>query len=142
MSRRINACEAYARYDGGIRACLDLLKTLPSFVHSGDESAHDGGKNRYAITTMPWRNLAVHTFFRTLDRLHLSTRFTAGHRAKRGAFPHIRVPSKRISHNPAVKGLPENFYDPFYLRGLDEFQLAELNIRPSVEVCFSSHIIR
>jgi hypothetical protein len=142
MSRRMDACEAYASHDAGMRACLDLVKSLPCLVHSPDESAHEGGKNRYAITQMRWRNPSVHYFFRTLDRLHLSTRFSGAHRATRGAFPRIRVPSKRINHNPVVKGLPENFYAPFYLEGLDEFQLAELNVRPAVEVYFSNSIMK
>ncbi|KAJ3503848.1 hypothetical protein NLJ89_g8249 [Agrocybe chaxingu] len=141
---RQKGCAAYARYPF-MKECMKILKSLPLSVHSGDESAHDGGHNQYTITTMAWRNPALRNFFKVLDWLYLSTRFEdTSHRAGRGAFPRRRVMVNRMDTYVlnAVKGLPINFYNPPYIASLDPVSLRELSAKPPVEIAISPEIFR
>jgi len=141
MTRRQKACEAYS-FDPNMRACLDILNSVPHGVCSGDESAHEAGENQYAITKMEWRSPMLRNLFKILDRLYLSTRFNTDNRATRGAFPHIRIPSERLDHRAPPVGLPKNFYNANYLQDLEPFQVARLNMRPPVLIAFSPSMIR
>ncbi|KAF9521319.1 hypothetical protein CPB83DRAFT_738381, partial [Crepidotus variabilis] len=70
----------------------------------------------------------------------LSTRFKPDNRVKRGAFPHIRVPSSRQDHSGPPSGLPKNFYNKDYLARLDEVELDALSFLPSVSIAFSPRV--
>lgn len=113
---------------------------------SGDETTdQEGDKPRYAITNLFWRDPVIHAWFRTLDRLHLSTRFSSNRRARPGAFPHIRIRSKRSeTYQPHQEGLPSNFYNPVYLEMLDDDQLDELKktMQPELDLNLPANLIR
>ena len=142
LYRHSRVCDHYGS-DPSMRRAAELFSTLTVDVMSGDETAHEGGKVWYAVTKLKWWNPAVHAWMTTLDRLHLSTRFTAAGRASRGAFPHIRIPSSRSKHvDPVVPGLPINFYNPAYLRQLDGPQRDNLCMQNEFDMTFTPQIIR
>ncbi|KAF9495914.1 hypothetical protein BDN71DRAFT_1506258 [Pleurotus eryngii] len=106
-------------------------------VMSGDESDNDMGV--FAIKVLPWhsKDTKVLNWFRTLDRLYLSTCFTSADKLKSGPFLHKRVVMSRINHESfPPKGLPKNFYDPNYLYSLDEQEREQLEIRDAVDLSF------
>lgn len=117
-----------------------VLDAMPYEAMSGDESAHEGGRVRYAITSLRWRNPSeeVVRWFRMLDALHLSTRFNINDRPRPGKFPHLRVNSRRVERSDApVPGLPRNFYDPTWLASLDPFEEQNLDIQNPIDLTFS-----
>jgi hypothetical protein len=110
---------------------------------SADEAEHDDGQFRYVIVNPPWRSTLITPFLRLFDKIHLSTRFTSLGRPKRGAFPHRRIPSKRIDHSSKpVPGLPRNFYDKTWLASLDESEIANMDIQPDCDVTISASALR
>ncbi|KAI6138876.1 hypothetical protein BKA82DRAFT_3989288 [Pisolithus tinctorius] len=120
-----------------------LWKTLPHDAMSGDESDHLPGLKRYAITRLNWHSQMATDWLRVFDLIHLSTRFNANGQAKRGAFPHTRVPSCWVeSAGAAVPGLPSNFYDSTWLLNLDDDDKVRLNILPEVDLSHTEAVLR
>jgi hypothetical protein len=110
---------------------------------SGDETDHGHGQTRYAILKVQWRSPGVKTFMKILDLIHLSSRFDSSGRAKRGAFPHRRVPSGRIEHDAApVPGLPRNVYDPIWLKSRTKHERHALQIKPDVDLTMTEEVTR
>ncbi|KAH0825887.1 hypothetical protein J3R83DRAFT_7679, partial [Lanmaoa asiatica] len=137
-NQRATACRAHPdleRFDS-------LWKTIPFEAMSGDESDDDQGEKRYAITNPSWRSEAVTAWLRTFDYIYLSTRFNSNGRPKRGALPHLRIPSCRVAHQDKyVPGLPRNFYDPTWLLSRDEASLAALQMQPEQDLTHSSAVL-
>ena len=120
-----------------------LLESLTADTMSGDETDHCHGQTRYAILRVLWRAPAATVWLKTLDLIHLSSRFDSSGRAKRGAFPHKRVPSSRVEHNAEpVPGLPRNFYDPIWLQSLSEHGRRKLQIQHSVDLTMTEDVRR
>ncbi|PPQ82318.1 hypothetical protein CVT26_013129 [Gymnopilus dilepis] len=140
FSRRINICKHYID-DPSIQKFLRILKDLNYKICSGDETAHERGKLRYAIVQPKWRNPQLHFQFRILDRLHLSTRITEPeHRFTRGAAPRVRVTTDRIDHTDPIPGLPQNFYCPVYLSSLPKYRRDALKVQPPCDITLSEEI--
>lgn len=118
-----------------------IMQRMSHEVMSGDESDNDMGV--FAIKVLPWRSKdtkVVH-WFRTLDHLYLSTRFTTADRPKSGPLPHKRVMTSRIDHESSTpKGLPRNFYDPNYLSSLDVQEREQLEIQDAVDLSFPPNL--
>ncbi|KAL4260737.1 hypothetical protein AB1N83_008542 [Pleurotus pulmonarius] len=149
--RRRDICEQLAERDPSMRRCLPLWESMPMEVVSGDETDHGPSSNRrlynktvqerYAITNHPWRSLEVKQWFRTFDALHMATRFTLDDRAGPGRFPHIRIESGRVSKKSRpVPGLPRNFYNPDFLRSLNDHDLETLNPQADFNLSFSRRV--
>ncbi|KAF4579453.1 hypothetical protein EYR40_000378 [Pleurotus pulmonarius] len=118
-----------------------IMQHMSHEVMSGDESDNDMGV--FAIKVLPWRSkdTKVLNWFRTLDHLYLSTRFTSADKPKSGPFPHKRVVTSRIDHESSPpKGLPKNFYDPNYLSSLDAQEREQLEIRDAVDLSFPPNL--
>jgi hypothetical protein len=120
-----------------------LFYTLTPDAMSGDETDHGHGQVRYAMTKVLWRSTALKSCLKTLDLVHLSSRFSSTGRAKRGAFPHRRTPSSRIEHDATpVHGLPRNFYDPIWLGTLDKHERRALNVQKDFDVTFTPSVLK
>ncbi|KAI6024146.1 hypothetical protein PISMIDRAFT_31175 [Pisolithus microcarpus 441] len=136
--RRANACSAHmdlARFSS-------LWATLPPDAMSGDETDHQPGQKRYAITKLSWRSQAATEWLRVFDPLHLSTRFNSNGRAKRGALPHTRIPSRRVEmSSQPVPRLPSNFYDAAWLLTLDDDAKAKLKMLPEVDLMHTPAVL-
>jgi len=124
-----------------MQTCLEFLQCLPLEATSADEACASGGKNRYAILNIPWRNSALRYLFRVLDRLHLSTRFNDAGQPNRGAFPHVRVPSDRVDTASPIAALPSNVYNQEYLRN-HILRLDLFSAKPPVSIYLSREIMR
>jgi hypothetical protein len=122
-----------------------LLNAMPYEAMSGDEECTKAKDDtiRFEITNLRWRNPApeIRAWFKTLDALHMSTRFAANDRPLAGRFPHRRIPSKRMEPvDIPVPKLPRNFYDPNWLETLDEIERDILQIQPAIDLAFSPQI--
>lgn len=141
LKRRLRVCDKVKTVPAPFKTVLASMK--PEAM-SGDELTDFRGDHpRYAITNLTWRNPAIHAWFKTLDHLHLSTRFKADMTPTSGAFPHHRVPSRRVEdHQPIVPGLPINFYNPVFLEGMEQYEIDDLDIQPKLDLSFPPHVIR
>ena len=120
-----------------------LWKTLPHDVMSGDKTDHQPGQHRYAVTRLNWRSQAATEWLRVFDLVHLSSRFNSNGRAKRGAFPHVWIPSRRAElPSQVVPRLPSNFYDETWLLTLDDHAKAKLYMLPEVDLSHTSAVLR
>lgn len=109
---------------------------------SGDE-IDNVQEERYAITKLPWRSEHITAWLRTFDHIHLSTRFKSNGQPKRGAFPHARIPSRRVDHQAEpVPGLPQNFYDPTWLLSMDDAAREALRIQPELNLTHTPMVLR
>lgn len=143
--RRINATKDYEA-DPLLKNLLTLFwPYCTPEVMSDDEtdSEWDGPANQipHFVKIINWRNPDVINFFRLLDALYLSTRFT-GSKWSSGRFPHTRVPSVRLNECDAIPGLPVNFYSPQWLLQLSDIERRKLNTRPSIDLDFSQSVLR
>ncbi|KZS99613.1 uncharacterized protein LAESUDRAFT_667790 [Laetiporus sulphureus 93-53] len=120
-----------------------LWDTIPYTAMSGDESDHSGGKVRYVVTRLNWRSSEFETWLKVFDWMHLSSRFTAESKPKRGAFPRYRRRgSRRLEQLGApVAGLPRNCYDERWLAGLGEVERVSLSIQPAVDLVHSDQVM-
>lgn len=114
---------------------------------SGDETDRDymPGKKCLAVKTMDWRNPSedIKSLMRTLDQLHLSTRFGSDGVALPGIFPYLRLSSNRLEAQPKVpSGLPINFYNPLYLNKLSRFEYRNLNVLPTVDLTIAPWLLQ
>ncbi|KAI6046570.1 hypothetical protein EDC04DRAFT_2557805, partial [Pisolithus marmoratus] len=136
--RRANACLAHmdlARFSS-------LLATLPPDAMSGDETDHQPGQKRYAITKLTWRSQAATEWLRVFDLVHLSTWFSCNGRAKHGAFPHTRIPSRRVEMpSQPIPRLPSNFYDAAWLLTLDDDAKTQLRMLPEVDLTHTTAVL-
>ncbi|PPQ79720.1 hypothetical protein CVT24_010237 [Panaeolus cyanescens] len=93
---------------------------------SGDESSEDEAGNKIlVITHLEWRSRYLQTYMRTLDLVHIASRFPDGVNPTPGNFPCNRYDPEELNppqarrpeqrHNSAVPGLPINFYDAGWL---------------------------
>ncbi|KAF7972056.1 hypothetical protein HWV62_19201 [Athelia sp. TMB] len=102
---------------------LDVVLKLDVNGTSSDESDHESGHGdpTYFISHKHWRSPEVTKALRTLDALHLATRFKECHEATSGSWPHIRTTYAPLhSQRPPVCGLPLNFYNPEWYLALQE----------------------
>jgi hypothetical protein len=137
--RRTDAC--LVRQD--LKKFRPLIQSLTLDAMSGDETDHTHGQVRYAVTKLPWRSTAVKGLLKTLDLVHLSSRFSSTGRAKRGAFPHRRTLSSRIEQDATpVRGLPRNFYDPDWLHTLGKHERRALNVQDEVDLSLEPAVLK
>lgn len=97
---------------------------------------------KFIVCCYFWRNPDAAPFFRVYDALHLSTRFNSNGTPKPGRLPEIRLRCNRCIEGVAPSGLPENLYNPVWLRELSPLQIKKLEMKPSVELKFSEEILR
>ncbi|KAF4579921.1 hypothetical protein EYR36_001741 [Pleurotus pulmonarius] len=150
--RRVKACRYYAQQDPSLRRFADLLARVPYYGMSGDETdvaanvSIGNGKRveGYSITNLPWRSSdpQVTNWFRTFDRLHLTTRYLMTGNPTPGEWPRTRLPSSRIEKHKATPplGLPENLYDSAFLQGLHPLERQRLKVKPAIDLSFSAEI--
>lgn len=107
---------------------------------SGDETDYgwQGPENRKPrhVVVIDWRNPEVLLFFRILDALYTSTRFENDDKVDSGRFPNTRVRSNAVVKAKVVRGLPQNFYNPEWLKLLTTSEIDDLEMQPSVELNF------
>ncbi|KAG5223253.1 hypothetical protein IMY05_C1151002300 [Salix suchowensis] len=98
----------------------------------------------YSITNLPWRSSdpQVTNWFRTFDRLHLTTRYLMTGNPTPGEWPRTRLPSSRIEKHKATPplGLPENLYDSAFLQSLHPLERQRLKVKPAIDLSFSAEI--
>ncbi|KAH7908183.1 hypothetical protein BJ138DRAFT_1013316 [Hygrophoropsis aurantiaca] len=107
--RRMKAAQS----DRKIRcSAVGILGELGVEGMSSDESDHpsEGGEPIYRILRKPWRAPALTPYLRTLDSLHLKTRYRGEWSASPGAWPHFRAVSLKTSQRRVTADLPRNFY--------------------------------
>lgn len=91
---------------------IEMLELLGVEGMSSDESDREGDQDQYWILPPLWRDERLTTWLRAFDSVHHLLRKSGDPTALRGAFPHIRHPTKRKSDsNGFVPGLPINAYD-------------------------------
>ena len=123
--RRLHVAQLYSRqHSSAVRA----VEELGVAGMSSDDSDHEsgGGAATYAIINKDWRSGAVTELLRLLDALHLRWRYGNNWNATSGAWPHLRLLSRKSSTLAAVKGLPDNFYSPKFLASLTQEAFDEL----------------
>ncbi|KAI5986482.1 hypothetical protein EDD15DRAFT_2117710, partial [Pisolithus albus] len=100
------------RHSGLYPSAVDVVQQLGPAGMSTDESEHDvgHGERTYRITRKAWRSATVTATLRVLDSLHLRMRYQQQWTATAGAWPHLRMPSSRLSNREPPSGLPRNFY--------------------------------
>ena len=97
---------------------------------------------RYLIHKLEWRSAELTRFLRTLDLLHISTRFTEKGQPTPGNWPRYRVQSSIVDNiSPVVKGLPLNFYDSEWLLDLDPEHRAQLEHKPPLELKMPDNLL-
>ena len=109
---------------------------------SDDESDHENGSNlgqsRYAIVKEEWRSDEFIIWLRMLDLLACGEKWKARLVAPVGNGRRLRVHSTRSKPGNAVAGLPENCYDPNWLKSLNSMDRKLLNVKPAFDMTFTS----
>lgn len=111
-----------------------------STIHSDDEEDHLSSTPRYRIIEDAWKSPEARRFFRQLDLLHIGDKFDVGgkHRKAPGNWFRERVPNQGVpgeSSNP-LPGLPQNFYDPEWLKMQTPERLEWLDVQPAISLKF------
>ncbi len=112
-----------------------MLQALGPHGMSSDESDHEpNGRLRYRILRKPWRNPKITAWLRLFDKLYAIARLDA----MSGSQPHVRVTSNSYTNRrPAVRGLPENAYNPKWFDLLTEYDQTLLCVKLGVNYTFS-----
>ncbi|EIW83738.1 hypothetical protein CONPUDRAFT_70696 [Coniophora puteana RWD-64-598 SS2] len=136
-NRRARACLAHP----DLKRYIKIWKKLPMRAMSGDETDHNG-EVRYAILGHTWRSSLATEWLRVFDCVHLSTRFHADGRPKRGKLPHYRVPSRRVEHpDQPEPRLPINFYDEHWYASLSELEKKRLHALPPLDMTHTEDVL-
>ncbi|KAF9780925.1 hypothetical protein BJ322DRAFT_1011680, partial [Thelephora terrestris] len=113
-----------------------VLANAGLFLMSGDESCGDG----CSILKMSWRSQEVRLFLRDLDVVHLSSRYFNG-KPQPGQWPNYRVEGARKDHlTRAPVGLPQNFYDPQWMREIGEDGQRILKMKPAMPLVVTKSV--
>ena len=123
--RRLHVAQLYSRQHSlAVRAVQELGVS----GMSSDESDHESGRGpaTYAIVNKDWRSSGVMELLRLLNALHLRWRYQNNWNPTLGAWPHLRLLSRKSSTRAAVKGLPNNVYSPKFLASLTQEAFDEL----------------
>jgi hypothetical protein len=109
-------------------------------VLSEDESDHENGthlgKRRYVIVKEAWRSDELIIWLRMTDLLGCGEKWTGRLVAQSGNERRLRVVSNRSTAGRAVSGLPENCYDPRWLKSLKKHERVCLDVKPATNMTF------
>jgi len=115
---------------------------------SGDETDRCGrhpirGQRKFMVVRPYWRSQEVTKWLRVIDNLYMVYRFSSNGRASRGNWVRQRIDSGRVDPDLfPVTGLPENFYDEEWLRGLSQEEMDRLEVQPGVNLEHSAKVLR
>ena len=115
---------------------------------SGDETDRCGrqpiqGQRKFIVVRPHWRSQEVTRWLRVIDNLYMIHRFSSNGRASRGNWVRQRIDSGRVDRDRIpVTGLPENFYDEGWLRGLSREEMDHLEVQPGVDLKHSAGVLR
>jgi hypothetical protein len=109
-------------------------------VLSDDESDHENGGNlgqsRYVIVKEAWRSDELIVWLRMMDLLACGEKWDSRNVARQGNRRRLRVHSTRSKDGVAVSGLPENCYNPGWLKALQPYERKLLNVKPPMDMRF------
>lgn len=114
---------------------------------SGDETDRCGrepirGQRKFLVVRPGWRSQQVTEWLRVIDDLYTVQRFSLDGRASRGNWVRQRIDSEMVDLDRLpVNGLPENFYDPAWLRGLSKEDRERLEVKPAVSLEHSAEVL-
>ncbi|KIY60810.1 hypothetical protein CYLTODRAFT_460393 [Cylindrobasidium torrendii FP15055 ss-10] len=129
---------AYFCKDETVQRALDIFDDFDSSAMSDDEPDADD-PHRFVVQIPAWRNPApvVTQFFTLPDYLALSLGFEINGDWSRlpGQIARLRL-DKGIINTKATPpiGLARNLYDPLWLAGLSEYNLARLELKPDIDL--------
>ena len=87
----------------------------------------------YKIRMPWWRSSELTDWLRSLDVLHIASRFSASGHPLPGNWPRIRYDSSptmfEYRTKTAIPGLPRNCYNPDFLAQLSDFHIEQLEIK-------------
>ncbi len=112
-------------------------------VLSDDESDHENGTNlgqrRYVIIQEEWRSDELTKWLRMIDLLACGEKWDGRNVARKGNGRRIRVMPASIcpKGRDAVLGLPENCYNPSWLKKLKGYEREHLNVTPAIDMTFT-----
>jgi hypothetical protein len=115
---------------------------------SGDETDRRGerpivGQRKFFVVRPGWRAQEVTRWLRVVDDLYMIRRFSLDGRATRGNWVRHRMDSDRVTWDSSpVSGLPENFYDSSWLKGLSGEERDSLEMQPPVDLNHSAEVLR
>jgi len=108
---------------------------------SDDESDHEKGANlgqsRYAIIKEEWRSDELIKWLRMIDLLACGMKWDGRNVARQGNSRRFRVVSTRSKKSMAVSGLPENCYNPNWLKTLKSYERKHLDVKPAIDMTFT-----
>jgi hypothetical protein len=126
----------------GLNRFIKPLSRMTHKVLSDDESDHEGGSNlgqsRYAIVNEEWRSDELIIWLRMIDLLACGEKWKVRLVAPVGNGRRLRVHSTRSKPGNAVIGLPENCYNPDWLKSLNSLDRKLLKIKPVIDIKFTS----
>jgi hypothetical protein len=109
---------------------------------SDDESDHENGSNLgqscYAIVKEDWRSDKLIIWLRMIDLLACGEKWRERLVAPVGNGRRLRVHSTRSKPGDAVIGLPENCYNPDWLKSLNSLERRLLDVKPAFDMTFTS----
>ena len=114
---------------------------------SGDETDRHGeqpitGQRKFFVVRPGWRSQEVTRWLRVIDDLYMIHRFSLDGRATRGNWVRHRMDSDRVTWDKRpVSGLPENFYEASWLKGLSREERDSLEIQPPVNLGHSADVL-
>jgi len=108
---------------------------------SDDESDHENGSNlgqsRYAIVKEEWRSDEFIIWLCTIDLLACGEKWKGRFVAPVGNSRCIHVYSTCSKPGIAIKGLPENCYNPKWLKSLNSHNRSLLDVKPVFDMKFT-----
>ena len=121
-----------------------FIKPLSIITHaalSDDESDHENGSNlgqsHYTIVKEEWRSDEFIIWLRTIDLLACGEKWKERFVAPVGNTRRLRVHSTRSKPGNAVRGLPENCYNPNWLKSLNSLDRNLLDVKPAFDMKFT-----
>jgi len=110
-------------------------------VLSDDKSDHENGANlgwsRYVIVQEEWRLDELIKWLRMIDLLACGEKWDGRNVARQGNGRRLCVVSTRSKDGVAVSGLPENCYNPSWLKTLKGYERKHLNVTPAIDMRFT-----
>jgi hypothetical protein len=117
------------------------MQANPDIV-SGDESETQEGEPVYIVYQYSWRDEQVGAFLRDIEVLTEAEKRQDFNQRSRGNAPRTRIPTtvNVCRSGSPVRGLPKNWYNQTWLKGLTDLEKRQLRMKPAVPLVHTADV--
>lgn len=133
---RLKVANRKARHDTAWGEARKVIETLKVEGQSGDETEHEDVFGHRVVRRLrrPWICQEISSLVAAIDSYSMEEKDQVGMRKQGNVGLTRHTTAVTDDDRPYMINLPLNFYDADWFRRLDEYEKAELNVQPALNI--------